>query len=170
MNQRWFSSERARRSFRAGAVRPKRQTSVQHAEALRGQYAQILANFRSRRLRKFGPVGHSAQPVLSLDILKSPVVAPDRKSLSGLDANVLSELTDEDPSVRLMKRVLINRDYEGICRNDAYLKSFWQCSAVVDGCVVVDNRIAIPSCLQKPILARLHQLHEGQLAIVHAAQ
>ena len=129
MNQQWFSSDRARPRFRVGAVRPKCQTSVQRAEALKGHYAQILANFRSRRLRKFGPVGRSAQPVLSLDILKSPVVAPDRKSLSALvailDADVLSELTDEDSSLCLMKRALIKRDNEGFCRTDAYLKSVW---------------------------------------------
>ena len=69
-----------------------------------------------------------------------------------------------------MKRALINRDYEGFCRIDAYLKSFWQCAAAVDGCVVVDNRIAIPSRLKKPLLARLHRSHAGQLAMVDAAQ
>ena len=47
MNQRWFSSDRARPSFRAGTVRPKRQTSVQRVAALKCHYARILANFRS---------------------------------------------------------------------------------------------------------------------------
>ena len=35
MNQRWFSSDRARPRFRVGAVRPKCQTSVRRAEARR---------------------------------------------------------------------------------------------------------------------------------------
>ena len=173
MNQRWFSSDRARPKFRAGAVLPKRQTSVLRAAALKVQYAPILANCRSRRLWKFGPVGRSVQPVLSLDILQYPVVAPGRKSLSGLvgilDSDVLSEVTDEDHSLHLTKRALINRDYSGFCRIDAYLKSFWQCSAVVDGCVVVDNRLAFPNCLQKPLPTRLHRSHAGQLAMVDAA-
>ena len=69
-----------------------------------------------------------------------------------------------------MKRALINRDYEGFCRIDSYLKSFRHCAAVVDGCVVVDNRIAIPNCLRKPLLARLHRSHAVQLAMVDAAQ
>ena len=73
-------------------------------------------------------------------------------------------------SLLLIKRALINNDYENFCRIDAYLKSFWQCSAVVDGCVVVDNQIAIPNCLQKPIFARLHRSQAGQLAMVDAAQ
>ena len=102
------------------------------------------------------------------------MVAPDQKSLTGwvgiLDSDVLSELTDEESSLRLMKRALINRDYEGFCRFDSYLKSFWHCVAVFDGCVVVDDRIAIPNCLTKPLLARLHRSHAGQLAMVDAAQ
>ena len=96
INQRWFSSDSARPRFRSRAVHPKRPTSTQLAEALKGQYVRILAIFRSWRLRKFGPVGRSSQQVLSLDIRKSPVVAPDRKSLSGLvgnlDVDVLSEI------------------------------------------------------------------------------
>ena len=142
--------------------------------ALKGQYARIFANFRSKRLRKTGTVGHTVQPVHSLEILKSSVVAPDQKSLLELvgilDSDVLSEPTDEDPSIPLMKRELINRDHEGFCRIDSYLKSFWHCAAVVDGCVVVDNRIAIPICLRKPLLARLQKSHAGQLAMVDAAQ
>ena len=83
VNQQWFSSDRARPRFRAGAVRPKLRTSSQRGAALKGQYARILANFRSRRLRKFSPVGRAVQPVLSLDILKSPVVAPIRNRYLG---------------------------------------------------------------------------------------
>ena len=94
--------------------------------------------------------------ILKSSLLLSAVVPPDRKSLSSLVGvlaiDMLSELTNEDPSLPLMKRALINKDYEFFCRIDAYLKSFWQCSAVVDGCVVVDNRIAIPNCFQNPFL------------------
>ena len=141
---------------------------------LRGQYSRILANFGSKRLRKTKSVNRQTQSVQSLEILRSSLVAQDQKSLTGLvgilDSDVLSELTDEDSSLCLMKRALINRDYEGFCRIDPYIKSFWHCAAVVDGCVVVDSRIAIPMCLRKPLLSRLHRSHSGQLAMVDAAQ
>ena len=159
INQHWFASDRARPRFRAGAVRPRRSTTLQRGAELRGQYARILANFRSKRLRKPKLTNRQTQSVQSLQILKSSVVAQDQKSLTGLvgilDSDVLSELTDEDPSLCLMKRALINRDYKGFCRIDPYIKSFWHCAAVVDGCVIVDNRIAIPMCLRKPLLSRL---------------
>ena len=171
VTQHWFSSDRARPRFRPGAVRPRRSSTVQRGVELRSQYARILANFRAKRGRI---PKQQSQSVNSLEILKSPVVAADQKSLTRLvgilDSDVLSELTDEDASLSLMKRAIINRDYEGFCRIDSYIKSFWHCAAVVDGCVVVDNRIAIPMCLRKPLLSRLHRSHAGQLAMVDAAQ
>ena len=48
INQHCFSSDRARPRFRAGTVRPKRSTTLQCGAELRGQYARILANFRSK--------------------------------------------------------------------------------------------------------------------------
>ena len=105
--------------------------------------------FCSRRLRKSRPAIRPQEQVLNFDILKSSIVTPDQKSLSGLvgilEADVLSELTDENSSLRLAKRALINNDYEGFSRIEAYLKSFWQCSAVMDSRIVVENnRIARP--------------------------
>ena len=174
INQHWFSSDRARPRLRAGAVRPKRLTTLQRGAALRGQHARTFANFRSKRLRKVRSVNRHVQSVQSLEILKSSVVAQDQKSLTGfegiLDSDVLSELTDEDSSLCLMKRALINRDNEGFYRIDSYLKSFWHCAAVVDGCVVVVNRIAFPMCLRKLLLSRLHRSHACQLAMVDVAQ
>ena len=173
INQHWFSSDRARQRFRAGAVRPRRSTTLQCGAELRGQYARILTNFRSKKLRKTKLMNRQTQSVQSLEILKSSVVAQDQKSLTGLvgllDSDVLSQFMDEDSSLCLMKRAL-DRDYEGFCRIDPYIKSFWHCAAVVDGRVVVDNRIAIPMCLRKPLPSRLHRSHAGQLAMVDAAQ
>ena len=61
-------------------------------------------------------------------MLKSSLVSPDRKSLAGLvgilEADVLSESTDEGHSLRLMKGALINTDYEGLSRIDTSLESF----------------------------------------------
>ena len=110
----WFSSDRVRPRFRAGAVRPRRSTTLQRGAELRGQYDHILANFRTKRARKTKLTNHQPQSVQSLEILKSPVIAQDQKSLNGLvgilDSDVLLELTDEETSLCLMKRALINRD------------------------------------------------------------
>ena len=49
VNQPWFSSDRARPRFRAGAVRPRRSSTLQRGVELRSQYARILANFRTKK-------------------------------------------------------------------------------------------------------------------------
>ena len=63
LNQHWFSSDRARPRFRAGAVRPKMSTTLQRGAALKGQCARILANFRSKSHRKVRSVNRHVQPV-----------------------------------------------------------------------------------------------------------
>ena len=102
------------------------------------------------------------------------IVAKDKKSLPGLveilDAEILSELTDEDATLRLMKMTIRNRDYERFARIDPYIKTFWDMAAVVDGCIIINDRIAIPSCLQRAVLSRLHRSHPGQEAMVDTAQ
>ena len=79
------------------------------------------------------------------------IVAKDKKSLPGLvgllDAEILSEMTDKDATTRLMKIAIRNRDYEDFARIHPYVRNFWDSAAVVDGCIILDDRTAIPSCL-----------------------
>ena len=72
INQHRFSSNRARPRFRAGAVRPRRSTTLQRGAELRGQYARILANFRKKRARKTKLTNRQPQSVQCLEISKSP--------------------------------------------------------------------------------------------------
>ena len=101
------------------------------------------------------------------------VVSKDKKSLPGLtgilDQDVRAELVADDPTLRLMKNAVTSNDYEGFCRIDPYIRTFWDWVAVVDGCVIIDDRIAISQCLQKAVLSRLHRSHPGQEAMIDAA-
>ena len=102
------------------------------------------------------------------------MVAKDKKFLPGLigilDADVLAELFADDPTLRLTRNAVTSNDYEVICRIDPYVRTFWDSTAVVDGCVIIEERIAIPQCLQKAVLSRLHRWHPGQEAMIDAAQ
>ena len=82
----------------------------------------------------------------------------------------LAELVADDPTLRLMKNAVKSNDYKGFCRIDPYLRIFWASIAVVDGCVILDDRFAIPQCLLKAVLSRLHCSHPGQEAMIDAAQ
>ena len=69
-----------------------------------------------------------------------------------------------------MKKAIRNRDYEGFARIDPYIRIFWDLAAVVDGCIIIDNRNPIPNCLQRAVSSRLHRSHPGHEAMVDTAQ
>ena len=145
-------------------------SSAETGDRQKLKYATIIANFRKQRLIK---TKRSTSKVNRVTIGQR-IVAKDKTSLPGLvgilDAEILSELTEEDVTLRLMKTAIRNRDYEGFARIDPYIKTFWDSAAVIDGCIVIDDRIAIPSCFQQAFLSRLHCSHPGQEAMVDTAQ
>ena len=69
-----------------------------------------------------------------------------------------------------MKTEITNKDYEAFARIDPYIKTSWDSAAVVGGCIIIDDKIAIPSCLQRAVLSRLHHSHPGQEAMVDTEQ
>ena len=52
----------------------------------------------------------------------------------------------------------------------AYIAQFWTKAAVVNNCVLIDNKLAIPEQLWSAILIRLHRSHPGQAAMMHASE
>ena len=50
------------------------------------------------------------------------------------------------------------------------MAQFWPKAAVVNNCVVIDNKLAIPKPLRPAVLARLHRSHPGQEAMVAASE
>ena len=50
------------------------------------------------------------------------------------------------------------------------MAQFWPKAAVVNNCVVIDNKLAIPEPLRQAVLTRLHQSHPGQEAMMAASE
>ena len=91
--------------------------------------------------------------------------------LPGLfDADLLAELTVEDRFLGPMKRAIINKDITSFNELGAYMAQFWPKAAVVNNCVVIDNKLAIPEPLRPAVLARLHRSHPGQEAMMAASE
>ena len=136
---------RSRPARRQQARRPSRMSSAKAGDRRELKYATIIANFRKQRMIK------TRRPTRQVNRVSigQRIEVRDKKSLPGLvgvlDAEILSELTDEDVTLRLMKIAISNRDFEGFARIDAYTKTFWDLAAVIDGCILIDDRIAIPS-------------------------
>ena len=50
------------------------------------------------------------------------------------------------------------------------MAQFWSTAAVVNNCVVVDNKLATPEPLRQAVLTRLHRSHHGQEAMMTASE
>ena len=50
------------------------------------------------------------------------------------------------------------------------MANFWEDASVINECIIIDNRVAIPTCLRKAVMARFHRTHPGQEAMVDGAQ
>ena len=107
---------RSRPARRQQARRPRRMSSAEAGDRRKFKYATIIANFRKQRMLK------TKRPTRQLNRVSigQKIVARDKKSLPGLvgilDAQILSELTDEDVTLRLLKiaiRTEIAKDSPG---------------------------------------------------------
>ena len=105
-----------------------------------------------------------------------PLLSSSKKEIVGLpglfDADLLADLTAENRFLGPMKRATINQDITSFNKLGAYMAQFWPKSAVVNNCVVIDNKLTFPEPLRQAIamLTRLHRSHPGQEAMMTASE
>ena len=106
---------------------------------------------RQRRLSKPGNITTVGKiGVLAVNGGK-PLISASKNEVVGLpglfDADLLTELTEEDRFLGPMKRLIINKDITSFNKLGAYMAHFWTKAAVVNNSVVIDNKLAIPQPL-----------------------
>ena len=103
-----------------------------------------------------------------------PILSKSKEDIVGLpglfDADLLAELTEEDRFLGPMNRAIVNKDVTTINKLGAYMTQFWPKAAVVNNCVIIDNKLAIPEASRQAVLARLHRSHSGQEAMLSASE
>ena len=103
-----------------------------------------------------------------------PIVSKSKKEIVGLpglfDADLLAELTEEDRFLGPMKRAINSKNVSSFNKLGAYMAQFWPKAAVVNNCVIIDNKLAIPEVLRPAFLARIHRSHPGQEAMMSASE
>ena len=88
-------------------------------------------------------------------------------SLSKLfDKTLLAELISEDVWMDRLRRVIERKDRAGFELMGPYTNPLWNQLSVVDDCILVDNRIAVPAQLRQAVLKRIHRGHPGQEAMI----
>ena len=87
-----------------------------------------------------------------------------------IDFGLLAELTDEDEFFGPMKRAILDSDIQSFSKQGLYIALFWSVASVVDNCILIDNKVALPFKLWSAILTQLHRSHPGQQARIEAAE
>ena len=133
---------------------------------------QLLEAMRRCRMSRPGKVNTAARiGVLAVNGGK-PLLSSSKKEIVGLpghfDADLLAELTEEDRFLCPMKRAIVVKNITSFSKLGSYMAQFWTKAAVVNNCVVIDNKLAIPEPLRQAVLTRLHCSHPGQEAMIAA--
>ena len=85
------------------------------------------------------------------------------------DKSLLAELVTEDTWMDRLWRVMERNDRQGFELMGPYTNPLWHQMSVVDDCLLVDNRLAVPDKLRQAVLRRLHQGHPGQEAMLEVS-
>ena len=86
------------------------------------------------------------------------------------DRNLMAELTTEDTWMDRLRRVMERKDRHSVELMGPYTNSLWHQMAVVDVCIVVDGRLAVPGQLRPAVLKRIHRGHPGQEAMLNVSE
>ena len=68
-----------------------------------------------------------------------------------------------------LRRVVKRNDRQGFEMMGPFTNPLWHQMSVVDDCLLVDNRLAVPEKLRQAVLRRLHQGHPGQEAMLEVS-
>ena len=143
---------------------------VTRGQSTRKVLAQFLDKGRRQRLSKQA----RQKEVVRLVVHHKPLVTSDKTKVVGLpglfDVDLLRELTGEDPFLGPMRTAIINKDVQSFNKLRANMAQFWTKAAVVNNCVLIENKLAIPEHLRSAILTRLHRSNPGQAAMMDASE
>ena len=85
------------------------------------------------------------------------------------DKSLLAELVSEDTWMDRLRRVVERNDRHEFELMGPYTNPLWHQMSVVDDCLLVNNRLAVPEKLRQAVLRRLHQGHPGQEAMLEVS-
>ena len=135
---------------------------------------QLLEAMRRCRLTRPGKDNTAAKIGVFAVNGGKPILSKSKKDIVGLpdffDADVLAELTEEDRFLGPTKRAIVNIDVTTFNKLGASMAQFRPKAAVVNNCVIIDNKLVISEPLRQAVLARLYRSHSGQEAMMSASK
>ena len=86
------------------------------------------------------------------------------------DRSLLAELISKNSWMDRLRRVIERNDHHSFELKGPYTNPLWHQLSVVDDCILVDNRLAVPGQLQQAVLKRIHRGHPGQEAMLDVSK
>ena len=86
------------------------------------------------------------------------------------DRSLLAELISEDAWMDRLRRVIERNDRHSFELMGPYTNPLWHQLSVVDDCILVDNRLAVPGQLCQAVLKRFHCGHPCQEAMLDVSK
>ena len=82
------------------------------------------------------------------------------------DKTLLADLISEDVWMDRLRRVIERKDWAGFEFMGPYTNPLWNQLSVIDDCILVENRLAVPIQLRPAVMKRIHRGHPGQEAMI----
>ena len=104
----------------------------------------------------------------------NPIIMP---TFTGLDSNVrqlinskfLAALTNRDFILREIRDCIISNDEERCRKLSNQVHAHWKSMRTRNGCIFVDNRVAIPNSIKEAVTDVFHATHTGSWGITELA-
>ena len=86
------------------------------------------------------------------------------------DRSLLAELISEDAGMHRLRRVIERNDRHSFELMGPYTNPLWHQLSVVDDCILVDNKLAVPGQLRQAVLKRIYRGHPGHEAMLDVSK
>ena len=86
------------------------------------------------------------------------------------DKNLLAELTTEDTWMDRLRRVIERKERHSFGLMGPCTNSLWHQMSVMNDCIVVDGRLAVPGQMRPAVLKQIHRGHPDQEAMLDVSR
>ena len=76
-------------------------------------------------------------------------------------STLMASLTSKDAILKEIKDCVLTKNEDRCKQISPYIHSFWKDSHVKNGCVCIDDRIAIPNSIKDAYVEAIHATHTG---------
>ena len=149
----------------------------QQVSAMKGKSTSTRPNRNSPRVSftenttPNTPRQSSSHSNISTTLTDSPQIFSFQKVVGKFfNRGLLAYLTSKDAVLKEVRDCIIRSEEERLEALNPYLYRYWRDLHVSNGCVCMDEKVAIPNTLKDALIEDLHASHPGSWGMIYIAQ